>query len=101
VDDHYVRQVLSQAVDALATSPRPLQVRLASAGVTLAKLSEGDFSNPADRALFTSIGDTLTAAEPITDEGSITATTKAMNDEQAVAAANQIIELHGKFFPIR
>jgi hypothetical protein len=101
MSEGYIRQVLWEAVNSLATSAAPLQKRLEWAAISLIKLQREDFENAKkDLALYTAIKDTLTALEPVGEEGSIVATTAAMSDEQAEAVAKQILELHGRYFPL-
>jgi hypothetical protein len=96
-DPDNVRERLWLAVCALATGRESVQRRVGSAGIALAPLRPGDFADAEGRARFTGIMETLTALKPELDEGRIAATAERMSDAQAVALAEQIVELDAHY----
>jgi hypothetical protein len=90
VASDYVIEKLVVAVEALAVSPAPIQQRLGNAWIgALVHLRPDDFDDPRERALFTSIRDAVTA------RGGVEATTEAMSDGKALAAAGDLVDLLG------
>ncbi len=101
MSDDYVREKLYVTMDCLAASAAPIQSRLESAAISaLLRLNPDDFKDPEDRERFERIMAALTAAEPRGDEGTLVASTAAMDDEGAVAVASDLVELHHSFFPL-
>jgi hypothetical protein len=97
MSESYVRQKLLEAVDILADDG-PLRVRLEYAGQILVRLNPEDFDgNPAARASFTAIRDTLSTVEGTESAGGLEATTSRMSDSQAKALAWQIIDLYSQY----
>ena len=93
------QQRLSQAVEALAIGADPIQQRLYWAAEYLVPLRRDDFA-ASEREEFVSIMDALTAVDPTGDEGSLRATTAALNDEDAVDIARRIVALDGIYCPL-
>jgi hypothetical protein len=97
--DHTAFERVHSALGALATRPTSLQARLDVAAMTLAPLLKEDFRPGEERSLFLSIMDAVTkAAEPVGDEGTISASTRALDDEAAAAVARDILRLHGLLY---
>jgi hypothetical protein len=89
----YVIEKLLLAVESLAVSASPINQRVANAWVgALISLRPDDFGDPRERALFTSIRDAVRAG------GDVEATTNAMTDGQALAAARATVELLSTIF---
>jgi hypothetical protein len=97
--EDYVREKLVQAVDALATSARPLQKRLFSAAIALSTLQAEDFVDDESRVAFGAIKEMLVRQEQVAEEGHYQATIDAMNDERAEALAQQIFDLDAHYRP--
>lgn len=93
MSETYVREKLGQAVYALATSPGLIQGRVEAAILALHTLDADDFDDAKARAIFTGLMDTATAREATADEGTIRATIWRMSEVQALALAEQIMEL--------
>jgi hypothetical protein len=98
--EDYVREKLSQAVDALAVSVAPLQARVRSAVLAIHTLGPYDFVDDGSRVTFSAIIDTATSRAAVADEGTIEATTSRMSDDQALAVAQQIVELDSHYRPL-
>jgi hypothetical protein len=95
VTTDYVWEKLSNAVEALAASAEPIQVRVFHAAMAMVTLSADDFTAPDERARFTAIHERLTALTELADDrGSFEVTAESLSDEQAVRIAHDIAELH-------
>jgi hypothetical protein len=98
--ERYIREKLAEAVNALAVSAAPIQVRVGYAARALTVLQPEDFVDAESRLAFTAVRDMATSREAVADEGTIAATTSAMSDEQAEALARQIMELDHHYRPM-
>jgi hypothetical protein len=87
-DPHHVRERLWRAVESLATSEKPIQVRVGFAGVELSGLRSDEFVDPAAHVLITAIRERLSSAGGVVDSA------RAMSDSQAVAVAKLIRARH-------
>lgn len=90
---------LSQAVEALAVSADPIQLRLARAGLVISPLHVEEFE-PEDREEFEAIRAELSTIVPGDGGSAIEATTGAMSDEQAVELARRIVALDVTYRPL-
>jgi len=100
VSDDYVRQRLSQAMDGLAVSKQNLQCRLAAAGRALLVLRDDDFTDDDDRASFRQIIDVLTRYGAGGEIGNVETSAIELDDEAALKVAQQIHDLHARYFPL-
>jgi hypothetical protein len=92
----YAWEKLMQAVDSLATGTGRLQERLADAALFLIRLKPDDIPEGDLRRTFLGVMDDLTYTPPQGEEGSIAASLKITNDEDARAIAKRIVALfHG------
>jgi hypothetical protein len=78
------------AVTAMATSERPLRDRLVSAHLSFAAVQERDFKNPETLAEYQKLMAMLTTVHDA-EKGYVPATCAAMTDDEASAAAEQIV----------
>lgn len=90
---HTTHERLFLAVQSLASSNAPLQLRLNDAGMSLLPLLDTDF--PEDlRTHFRKIMDDLTSkSDQLGEEGTLTVTIRQMSDEEAKRVAGKIIDL--------
>jgi hypothetical protein len=87
----YAWEKLMQAVDSLATGTGRLQERLADAALFLIRLRPEDIPEGDLRRTFLGVMDDLTYAQG--EEGSIAASLKIKDDEDARAIAQRIVAL--------
>jgi hypothetical protein len=94
--EHTCLERVRIAVHTLATSASPIQTRLLSAGITLSPLKTEEFRPGDERQRYERIMLILTerAAPQVEGEGTLEASTRALSDEAAQAAAEEIWELH-------
>jgi hypothetical protein len=90
-----VRQVLWRSVDSLATSSGAVQDRLLSPAMFLLSLGPGLESLPVEsRRELDAITQELTKVKAQGSEGSIQATLRVMNDDEAKKLAERILGLY-------
>ena len=90
----YAQEQLYEAMYCV-TSVGPLQSRLASAAHYLIRLTaDEDFPDHEQRDAWQRIMHDLTHVEPEGDEGSFAATTKRMDDSEALRVAREILRLY-------
>jgi hypothetical protein len=89
-----------QAVESLAVSSAPIQVRLSNAGMVLVFLRDDEFADAEARATYRGIMDALTTVEPVGEEGSLRASTTAMSDDEARDVAERILALDAMCRPL-
>jgi hypothetical protein len=91
----YAREKLGVAVDALATSAKPIQDRLHLAYMSFHPLQERDFADPEMRASYAEIMRSLTIVKDGPEsEGYVRNTLNVMSDEEAERVAELIVELN-------
>jgi uncharacterized alpha-E superfamily protein len=89
----YLQKIFLTAVYSMATSPKPIQGRIADAYVYhLIGLKPDEFPEEI-RYQFTELKNTLSTVEPNGDEGSIATTTSQMSEDKAVATAQEIVNM--------
>jgi hypothetical protein len=86
---HYAREKFHQAVHALATSPRSIQERLASAGEYLLRLNESDDLPLEHRREFNAVCQELAKGD-----GDIISTTRKLADEECSKLADRILSVY-------
>jgi len=92
----YAQEKLMQAIDTLATGTGTIQDRLGGAALYLIRLKPEDFPEGDLRKLFQGVKDDLTFEPAKGDEGTIAATLRITDDEDARAIAKRIVSLfHG------
>ena len=90
----YAREKLYNAIFGMATSPKPLQDRVADAFIFhIHHLTPSRDLSPEFRPLFDEISSSLTTEEARGDEGNVRATTNKMSDDDAIAMAQKIVRL--------
>jgi hypothetical protein len=89
----YASEKLMQAIDSLATGTGRLQERLADAALFLIRLQPDDIPEGDLRRTFLGVMDELTFAQAQGEEGSIAASLKITDDEDARAIAKRIVAL--------
>jgi hypothetical protein len=91
----YVHEKFILAVDSMATSPASIQNRVADAYMFhLMHLKEDELPEEI-RMDFRIMKQQLTSAKPIGDEGSVMASVNEMSEDDAVAIAQKIVNMHG------
>ena len=90
----YAQDKFSEAMDCV-TSVGPLQSRLAAAAHYLIRLTaDEDFPDHEQRGTWQRIMHDLTHIQLEADEGSFAATTKRMDDSEALRVAREILHLY-------
>jgi hypothetical protein len=82
------------AIYSLATGAGRIQERLGHAAYTLIRLKPDDFPDKDFQRSFKGIVDDLTFEQPEGDEGSVSATLRCTDDEDARAIARRIVDLY-------
>ncbi|MCF8104862.1 MAG: hypothetical protein K9K64_05225 [Desulfohalobiaceae bacterium] len=87
----YPNEKFSQAIETMATSPKPIQDRIADA-----YLNHIDYVNPEDvpeevRYQFHVVNEKMTKVDPVGNEGSVVASARQLTDNEAVELANKIV----------
>jgi len=90
----YAHEKLMDAIYSLATGAGRIQGRLGHAAQSLIRLKPDDFPDEHLRRSFNGILDDLTYAPPQSSEGSIAASLRVTDDEDARAIANRIVALY-------
>lgn len=91
-DTHYTYERLRLAVENLATGRGSLQDRLYYAFLDIHPLRVEDFPERL-RDEFRKISEEMIQVEPVSEEGSIKATCRAMSDDEAANIAQRIFDL--------
>ena len=89
----YAHEKFSQAVHTLVTGNGTVQSRLADAAIHLILLQPADLPKNLQEK-FADIRHNLTKEKDVADEGKISATTKAMTNEQGAKIAEQILDIY-------
>ena len=90
----YTDEKLMEAVRILATGSGRIQERLLDAAHVLILLRADDFPEGDLRRKFNGVMDDLTFEQPEGEEGRISATLSAIDDEDARAIAKRIVSLY-------
>jgi hypothetical protein len=90
----YAHEKLMDAIYSLATGAGRIQERLGHAAQSLIRLKPDDFPDEHLRRSFNGIVDDLTYEPPQTNEGSIAASLRVTDDEDARAIASRIVALY-------
>lgn len=93
MSESYEREKLGAAVDALATSAKPIQKRLEYAWIAMHTLVNHGLSNPERQRAFTAIHERLTADNSDPHAGHVPTTTARLSNDQATSIASAIVEL--------
>jgi hypothetical protein len=90
----YADEKLMEAAHILATGSGRIQERLLDAAHVLIRLRPDDFPDGELRRTFNGVMDDLTFEQPEGEEGRISATLSATDDEDARAIAKRIVRLY-------
>lgn len=93
----YTWEKLDNAVDALATGKGRIGDRMATAMLCCHTLraNEEDFPDEHERATFAQIVERMTSAHD-SQEGAFVASGRTLEEDELVALAEKLLELHGK-----
>lgn len=93
----YAREKFMVAVHGMASSPKPLQMRIVDAYVgSLIRLTghEAQHLPAALRTLFAEVASAMDTHPAVGDEGTAMASARAMSDEEAVRIAEIIVSIY-------
>lgn len=86
----YAKEKFSDAIDSMATSPKPLQIRIADAYIySLIHLQKDELPQEI-QPRFQALQDRLTSVEAMGDEGRVMASVKDMSTEEAMDLARSV-----------
>jgi len=88
----YALEKLRLAIEGMAVSPRPLQLRLESAHLTFHPIREDDFPSDGMKAIYRDLMDRLTAVKD-PSRGYVPATVAQLSDDEAEEIARMIVNL--------
>lgn len=95
----YAYEKLMIAVDVLATSPQTIQNRLGNAFISgLTRINPEEDLPVNLRTDFQQLLDQVTRVAAVGDEGTISATTRIMSDDEAAEIAKKILNLFHQVF---